>query len=460
MKTPESGPGQSPRDPATGDAPSTPGAGHPAAATRESIGLLAAIAIGIGGMVGGGIFSVLGLTAQIAGPGAYVSFAVSGLAALLTGYSYAKLSVRYPSRGGTVEFLNRAYQTPFFAGWLNVLLWFGYFVMLALYAFAFGGYLAALLGQPAGGFWHHVYTSAVIIGFTALNLLGSAIVGRAESVLVYLKLAVLLFFAGSGLFFLDPSRISPASFPGIGSIVFGGTLIFLAYEGFELIANAAEDIEEPRKNLPRAYYISIIFVIFLYVLVALVAVGNLSPEVIVREKDYALAAAARPFLGSFGFILIGIAAVISTASALNATLYGAAKFTYVIAQSGELPDEFTRSIWNRPIAGLLATAIATLIIANTVNIEGISLMGSAAFLIIFTFTNLANVRLAEETDSSRALSGLAATLSAVSLLALVYYAATHFPTQLLVLGGMVLLAIGVEALFLRLRHRRPGPAST
>lgn len=398
-------------------------------------------------MVGGGIFSVLGLTMQIAGSGSYVSFAVSGLAALATGYSYAKLSVTFPPRGGTVAFLNRAYTVPFFAGWLNVLLWFGYFVMLALYAFAFGGYLAALLGLPTNGIWHHIFTSVVVIVFTGVNMLGSAIVGRAESVLVYVKLAILVFFVVGGLFFLDPAKVSPSTFPGIAPVVFGGTLIFLAYEGFELIANAAQDIKEPEKNLPRAFYIAITFVIILYILVALVAAGNPAPDVIAREKDYALAAAARPFLGSFGFVLIGIAAVISTASAINATLYGAAKSTYVIAQSGELPREFMRNIWDQPIAGLLVTAVGTLVIANTVNIEGISLMGSAAFLIVFAFTNVANVRLARQTDSSRVISGVAAALSAISLGALLTYAATHFPAQLLVLGGMVLLAMGIEAVF-------------
>ncbi len=103
----------------------------------------------------------------------------------------------------------------------------------------------------------------------------------------------------------------------------------------------------------------------------------------------------------------------------DATLYGAATFTYVIAQSDELPDEFMRKIWNRPIAGLLVTALATLVIANTVNVEGISLMGSAVFLIIFAFTNVANVRLARETGSSRVVSGFAAVLSVASLTALI-----------------------------------------
>lgn len=434
--------------------PTTPGKGHPAAAGRASIGLPAALAIGIGGMVGGGIFSVLGLTVQIAGNGAYLSFVVSGVAALLTGYSYAKLSVRYPSRGGTVTFLNQAYESPFVAGWLNVLLWLGYFVMLALYAYAFGGYFAALIGQGGSSLWHHAFTSVVIIVFTLLNFLGAAIIGKAESVLVYFKLAILLFFVVSGFFFLNGAKFAPSHYPNIGTIVFGGTLIFLAYEGFELIANAAQDIDEPAKNLPRAYYGSIIFVIALYVAVTIVAVGNLSAHAILTQRDYALAAAAKPFLGNIGFTIIGIAAVISTASAINATLYGAAKFTYVIAQSGELPSEFESNIWNRPLIGLVVTSLGTLVIANTVNIEGISLMGSATFLIIFFFVNLANVRLAAETGGSRVISLIAAALVGLSFLAMIYYAATHFADQLLILGGMIVLALSVEVLYLRLRPRR------
>ncbi|MGI9048826.1 MAG: APC family permease, partial [Rubrobacteraceae bacterium] len=262
---------------------------------RGRIGLVEAVATGIGGMVGGGIFSVLGLTVQVAGGGAWVSFFVGGFVALVTAYSYAKLSVRYPSRGGTSTFLNEAFGVPVTAGTLNVLLWLGYFVMLALYAYAFGSYTASLFGQQGGSLLRHLISTAVIIGFVALNVVGGAIVGKVEAYLVYFKLAVLIFFVVSGLFFVDTARISPSAFPGFGTIVFAGVLIFLAYEGFELIANAAEDISEPQKNLPRAYYFCVVFVIALYVLVALVAVGNLAPADIAKYKEYALAAATRPF---------------------------------------------------------------------------------------------------------------------------------------------------------------------
>ena len=417
-----------------------------------SLGVTALVAIGIGGMVGGGIFSVLGLTVQVAGAGAYVSFVVGGVVAALTGVSYARLSVAVHSRGGTATFLDRAFGLKA-AGPLNLLLWLSYFVMLGLYAVAFGAYLAALLGLDPNGVWRRILASAVVVCFAGLNLAGARIVGRAESALVYFKLAILLVFCVGGLAFVDTARVSPAAFPSLGDIVYAGTLIFLAYEGFELIANASEDARDPQRTLPRAYLIAIGTVICLYVVVAFVAVGNLAPSRIASERDYVLAAAARPFLGSAGFKLIAIAAVVSTASAINATLYGAAKFTYLMAHDGELPARLGQPIWDRPIGGLVATTLGTLVIVNTVNIEGISLMGSAGFLIIFAAVNLAATRLLTNTRRTATAAVAGAIACAGSLGALITYAATHIPTQLGVLGGLLAAAVLGEA-FLRRRATR------
>ena len=427
-------------------------------AAAPGLGLAALVAIGVGGMVGGGIFSVLGLTVQIAGPGAYPAFVVGGAVAALTGSSYARLSVAVPGRGGTATFLDRAFGTRV-AGPLNLLLWLSYFVMLGLYAVAFGSYLAALVGLDPAGLWRHVFGSAVIVGFAGLNLAGARVVGRAEAVLVYFKLAVLVCFAVAGLAFVHGSRVSPSAFPAAGSIVFAGTLIFLAYEGFELIANASEDAADPARNLPRAYAVAIGGVIALYVLVAFVAVGNLSPAAIARERDYALAAAARPFLGSAGFKLIAVAAVVSTASAINATLYGSAKFTFLMARHGELPRRLAAPVWNRPIGGLVATTLGTLLVLNTVDLEGISLMGSAGFLIVFAAVDLAALRIAAAGLAARAASLAGAVACLASLAALVGYAATHIPAQLGVLAGLIAAAVAGEAVVRRLgrsAERPPG----
>jgi amino acid transporter len=408
------------------------------------------VSIGIGGMVGGGIFSVLGLTVQIASAGAYLSFVAGGVIAALTGRSYALLSVRIRSRGGTAFFLDKCFGTAI-GGPLNVLLWLSYFVMLGLYAVAFGSYGAALLGLDPTGPWRRVLASGVVLVFAALNLAGARIVGRTESLLVYGKLAILLLFCVAGLAFVNGDRVSPAHYPSMGVIVYAGALIFLGYEGFELIANAAEDAKDPRRALPRAYMISIGVVIALYVLVAFVAVGNLSVVQIDRDRDYALAAAARPFLGSAGFVLIGIAAVISTASAINATLYGTGKFTYLMARNGELPPALSRPVWDRPIGGLVATTAGTLVVVNGVDIQGISLMGSAGFLLIFTAVNLAVLRFrVSRATKLLALAGAVSCLGA--FVAMSVYAAGTMPDQLWVLGVFLLGAVVVEGL-VQLRGR-------
>ncbi|TIC87843.1 amino acid permease [Nocardioides sp. GY 10113] len=394
-------------------------------------------------MVGGGIFSVLGLVAQTAGAGSYLSFVVGGAVAALTGTSYARLSVRLRSRGGTATFLDTAFGTTV-AGPLNVLLWLSYFVMLGLYAVAFGAYFSVLVGLDPSGLWRHVFGSAVVLVFAAINLGGAQLVAGGEAALVYVKVAVLVVFCVGGLTVVDTGRVAPDQYPPLATIVYAGALIFLAYEGFELIANAAEDARDPQRTLPVAYGAAIGGVVVLYVLVAFVAVGNLTPAEIADQRDYALAAAAEPVFGSIGFTLIAVAAVVSTASAINATMYGAAKFTYLMARHGELPHRLAVPVWNRPVGGLIATTLGTLLIVNTVDIEGISLMGSAGFLIIFAAVNVAAVRIGGYGPVGRLvpLVGVLACLGCLA--ALLWYAATEIPAQLLVLAAMVLVAVGGE----------------
>jgi amino acid transporter len=414
--------------------------------------LPAVVAIGVGGMVGGGIFAVLGLAVQLARGGTPVAFALGGIVALLTAYSYARLSVRYPSRGGTVTFLDRAFGASMVTGSLNVLLWLSYVVMLSLYAFAFGSYGATFL--PAS--WHtvgrHVLISVAVLAIGALNLLSAEVIGKAENSIVALKVLILLVFVGVGLFGVAPAALSPDAWSPPLQLAAGGMIIFLAYEGFELIANTAQDVRDAPATLPRAYYLAVGFVIVLYILVAGVTVGNLSIDKIVDAKDYALAAAARPFLGQPGFTLIAIAAMLSTASAINATLYGAARLSYCIARDGELPAALERKVWGEPVEGLLITTGLTLIVANAFDLTSISTLGSAGFLLIFAAVNTANAVHARETHSRRWLSYAGAAACVIALAALTWETALSEPAKLWVLAVMVGLPVAIEGAF-RLRHR-------
>jgi len=426
----------------------------------RKIGFLAVVAIGIGGMVGGGIFAVLGLAVQMARGATPVAFLLAGLVALLTSYSYARLSVTYPSQGGTVEFLNQGFGTGVFAGGLNVLLWISYVVMLSLYAYAFGSYGAHLLPSSMHQVARPMLISAAIVLLTLLNVLGSRAVGRAEEWIVALKLAILLVFVAVGIASVQRQRLMPAAWTSIPQMIAGGMIIFLAYEGFELIANTARDVRNAARTLPRAYLAAVVFVIALYVLVSVVTVGNLPVDKIVAAKDYALAESATPFLGAFGFTLIAVAALLSTGSAINATLYGAARVSYVIAKDGELPEVIDKKIWNRPIEGLFITAGLALLVANLFDLTSISMMGSAGFLLIFAAVNAANVRLHRHTQSRLWVSALGTLACLGAFGTLVWQRARAAPAELLVLVVMVAVSFSIEAAYRRATGRAIRPAFT
>ncbi len=414
------------------------------------IGVWGVVAIGIGGMVGGGIFAVLGLSVQVAGGGAPIAFLVAGLVALMTARSYALLSRSYPSRGGTVTFVNRAFGPGLFAGGINVLLWLSYIVMLALYAEAFGSYAASFLPAASRGLGKHLFLTGIVVLITVLNAAGASTVARTERAVVGIKLAILVLFVAVGMAGVSAARLAPGQWSPPLSLIAGGMIIFLAYEGFELIANAAEDVADPGRTLTRAYYLSVGFVIVLYVLVAAVAVGSVPIPQLVNARDYALAVAARPALGSAGFALIAVAAMLSTASAINATLYGSARMTYTIAKSGELPAELERPIWNQPLEGLFITAAATIVLANLLNLESISTMGSAGFLIIFAVVNVAEARTSHVRGSAAWISLLAALACVGALAALLARSSLGAAS---VLGAMVAVSFGIEAAFRRIGGR-------
>jgi amino acid transporter len=419
----------------------------------DKMGFWSVVAVGIGGMVGGGIFAVLGLSVQLAQGGAPIAFAIAGLIALLTTYAYAQLTVTFPSRGGTVTFLNQAFGTGIFTGSLNLLLWLSYIVMLSLYASAFGSYGAVFFPDAMQGWAKHLLTSGAIIGITGLNMLSAELIGRAESWIVAFKLLILVLFIALGIRGVDPAQLQPETWASPMAIASGGMIIFLAFEGFELMANTAEEVQQPRRTLPRAFYSAVVFVLVLYVLIAGTTVGTLPTDRIVEAKEYALAAAAEPFMGSVGFKLVAIAALLSTASALNATLYGTARLSFIIAQSGELPAALERKIWDKPIEGLLITSLLTLVVANVFNISGISTMGSAGFLLIFAAVNFANVRLYRQTHSYRWLSLLGTVACIAAVTVLLHHTAQTQPQNLWVVVAMVGLTLVIEVLYRRFTQR-------
>ncbi len=389
---------------------------------KKKIGLPEAVAIGIGGMVGGGIFAVLGLAVSLSNGGTPLSFLFAGVLALLTSYSYVKLSLAFPDRGGTVNFINHGFGKTVFSGGINNLLWVSYIIMLSLYASAFGSYASNLITLPFGDrISFHLFASGIIIAATVINYFSVRVVGIIEDYAVVIKLLILLAFIAVGLYGLrnseNLSQLAVKNWQNPLNLLAGGMVIFVAYEGFELIANAAPDVENPGKNIPRAYYVSVIFVILLYIVISVVTVGSLPFAAIADAQDYALAEAARPAMGQFGFTLIGIAAMISTFSAINASIYGGSRVCYEIAEDDELPHEFTGNLWNQPV-GLIITSVLTLIVVNTVKLESISTAGSAGFILIFSLVNYTAFRCARLINGNKVIALTGFILGIASLFTL------------------------------------------
>ncbi len=413
--------------------------------TDKKIGFIEAFSIGVGGMVGGGIFAVLGLTIVLSKGGAPIAFAIAGFIALVTVYSYVKLSLRYPGEGGTIEFIVQAFGNGLFSSLVNTLMLISYVIMLALYAYAFGSYGSALILGGDVDWLHKSLAAGVIIVFTIINLSGAFMTGKTEDIMVFVKLTILLIFAGAGFLTINWHHMAVDQWMPIPSVAAGGLIIFLAYEGFELIANTARDIKQPEKNLPRAYYSAVIFVILLYITIAAVAVGNLTFKEAAVAKDYVLAKAAEPVFGQAGFILIGIAALLSTASAINATLYGGGRTSYLVAKLGELPESFEKKI-KHGYEGMIIIGLLGIIFAISFDLDNISVAGSIGFLTVFSLVNIANFKLYKETGANRFIAGFGALLCITATLVLIGYNAMHSPRSLLT-SGVVIVTVGLFSFF-------------
>ncbi len=389
----------------------------------EKLTLKEVIAMGIGGMVGGGIFSVLGLAIAQAGHAAPFAFALGGCIALLTGLSYARLGLVFQSSGGSFTFLEHAFSSPNIAaigGWLLLV---GYVSTLALYAYTFGIYGSAMLGDNGSNLiMHHLLESLILLTFLGVNLYGIKASGTSELLIVTVKMIILFLFAVIGLFYVKPDHLLPVFNQGYDGVIMGAALIFVAYEGFELIPNAINEMENPDHNLKPAIIWSIVITIAVYVLVSIVAVGNLLPKEIIQYKEYALAVAAKPFLGQAGFLLIGLAALFSTASAINATLFGTARLGMVMATDKALPQAFgfRRKQNNIPWVSLIIITGATLVFVNLTNLTIISSFASSTFLLIFALINLSAYRLHQKIGGNiwLPLSGLLLSISSWAVLVL------------------------------------------
>ena len=414
-------------------------------AEKADIGLVAALSIGVGGMIGAGIFSVLGVVAGISGAALPLSFAIGGVVAGFAAYGYVALGKTFPSVGGAVTFLVHGYGEGIASGSLNLFQYFSYIITIALYATGFAAYAVTFIHLPL-----KVWAVGVVLAFTGVNFLGTRIMGRAESVIVIVKVTILIIFVVAAFVALPDNgfaRLSPATWPGPLAIFTGGGIIFVGYEGFGLITNAAANMATPKRELPRAIYGAVAIVIVIYVLVATGVVTNVPLDVLKGLGDSALAVAAKPSLGQAGFRLIAIAALLSTASAVNATLFGSTNIAYQIAKNGGLPPAFDRKLWGRDVEGLFITSGLVLVFVLVFPLRSVASMGSAGFLLVYAAVGIGHIRIRRQTGA-KAWPIVVSTATCLSLFVVLFRnMVTTAPSSAIALGVTLAVSFLFEVVY-------------
>jgi len=360
----------------------------------KKLSLVEVVSMAVGTMIGASIFSIFGLGAKVAGHDLPGAFLLSGMYALVVAYSYSILGSKIITNAGPIGFILKGLGDSLVTGMLSILFWLSYVVSISLLAKGFTGYFLPLLHLDNSYMNFAIVETILISFFVFLNFFGSKAVGKSEIFIVFTKITILFIFILSGIWTIKYQNLVP-SFSSTSNygLLNASVIFFLSYIGFGIITNASENLRDPEKNIPKAIYSSIFIVLAVYVLISVVTLGNLSLQKVITAKENAIAVAAQPFLGNFGFFLISIGALFSIASALNATIFGGSNIAYALAKDGELPDFFERKVWFKSTEGLFITAGLGLFFALSFNLGDIATITSCVYTIVYIFVVISHIRL-------------------------------------------------------------------
>lgn len=399
--------------------------------------------IGVGSMVGAGIFALLGAAGSVAGAAVWLSFLIAGAVAILQGYSFAKLGARYPTAGGLLEYVAKGFGDGHLTGISAWLTYLANAIVTAMVAVSFGDYASAVFADDNAS-WSKAFAVLIILLMTVVNIVGSALVARAQTVIVYVVLSILVVFAVVTLVNMDPSLLAPSGYPPLRDIVSSVALTFFAFLGFGIITFTAKDLERPAYQLPRAMFLALGIATTIYVAIALGVFGALPANEVVDAGATALAVAAQPSLGDFGYTLMAVTALFATAGATNAGLYPASGLSERLVTTGHFPPLMARRFGGRASAGLLVQTGVCLALVLLFRLTAIASIGSAVALMIFILVTVAHLRVRADTGANTAMLVLAIAAAGVVLVTFVFTDLIHSPASMAALLGIIAVSAGID----------------
>lgn len=424
---------------------------------RKYLSVRQASFIGVGAMVGAGIFALLGAAGEVAGAAVWISFLIAGAIAGLQGYSFAKLGARYPSGAGLFEYLGRGFGNGHLTGVTAWLTYVANAIVTAMVAVSFGSYAsAAFAGENPT--WTKIFAALVLVVMTGVNIVGSQLVARAQTIIVYVVLGILVLFSLVTLFTMDPSLLAPSGYPPLGDIIASVALTFFAFLGFGIITFTAKDLREPARQLPRAMYLALGIATVIYVAIALGVFGTLPVDVVISSGGTALAVAAEPALGQFGYVLMIITALFATAGATNAGLYPAVGLCDQLAATGQMPPVMSHRVGGKASVGLLVAAGLSLILAIGFNLTAIASIGSAVALLVFMMATVAHFRVRANTGASLTLLILAVLTCGIALVAFLISTVVNDPGSVVAMLVIIVLSVIMDLSWKRVRANRAAVA--
>lgn len=361
-----------------------------------SIGVVSATAIGVGGMMGAGLYTLLGLSANSAGVWLPVSFLIGGIVAAFSVYSYSKLGMKYPDRGGAAKFLLKEFGDGLLAGGMNVFQYIGWIITMALYATGFAEYACQLLGKSSSGWLGKAISIGIVIVVVAINIMGSKQVARAQTAIIAFELLILLSFVAVGLTKLHVPTITSSNSGNIVGILSAAGLLYVTYEGFGVVTNAAGSMVNPKKQLPQALFFSLGIVMVIYIVASVVVVMTLGVQGAVANQGHVLATAGKLVLGNWGLfitsLIVCIFVVIFPLSAVGEMASLAFLLVYAMVKLGHLriAGQTGAKRWILICSVVLNLALFALLFIQTIlNHETLTWISVIALLIISFLVQLA-----------------------------------------------------------------------